>query len=353
MNEHDVSTLHFSSGFPMVIGLHHVEDYKQIKVAEPTERMIFKHTDGHEVHGAGVTHGYHHYVITTRPRCMFREESFYWIPDQKKAVGELEFEIAYRQWKCVPFELFLDGNTSPYRFPFGAQVPAPDAISDVRVVRGPMGHPNRLVIYGPDPNQTIGLFLEPDLLHFIRVDDRQWPGCLDFKIEYIGISTGKQGQRDFADRLWNHEKVREIAGVLQRDAPNLQIYVFGYQCRYVVEPRPGSFIENSRILEAKLEPKAFAEVMEAALIGHFRPAYNTEFTKFPGGSRPVWMEKLKEIIRPNYEPAGKRLLSVVLASDNRHNADGPWIFGRFYTEHTLAHHGGATDLCPITIDLST
>ncbi|WP_075257965.1 hypothetical protein [Herbaspirillum camelliae] len=350
MTIRDVSILHYSSGFPMVIGLHHVEDYKKIKVAAPTERMIFKRNDGHVVHGSGVTHGYHHYVITTRPRCMFRQDSFCWIPSEKKVVGELEFEVAYRQWKCVPFELFLDGTTSPYPLPFSAQVPTPDAIKNVRIALGPMGHPNRLLIDGPE--QSIGLFLEPDLLHFIRVDDRAWPECLDFKVEYIGISTGKDGNRDFADRLWNHEKVREIAGIIQRDAPNLQIYVFGYQCRYLVEASPLCFIENSHILEAKLGRQASAEVLEAALIGHFRPAYNEEFKTFPAGNRPTWMTGLKEIIRPSYERPGKTLLSVVLASDNRHNANGAWTFGRFYTEHTCSHHGGSTDICAITVDLS-
>lgn len=343
------STLHYSSGFPMVIGLHHVEDYKKIKVADATDRMIFKRPDGHEIHGAGVTHGYHHYVITTRPRCMFRQDNFYWDATQKKVVGELEFEVAYRTWKRVPFQLFLDGTTSPYPLPVTDQLPTPDAIKDVRVALGPMGHPNRLLIHGA--SQSVGLFLEPDLLHFIRVDDRDWPDCLDFKIEYIGISTGREGQRDFADRLWNHEKVREIAGIIQRDAPNLQIYVFGYQAMYLVEPRPGAFIENCPILEAKLGKQASAEVLEAALIGHFQPTYNKEFKTFPLTEQPDWLPDLKEIIRPSWGPPGKALLSVVLASDNRHNTQGAWIFGRFFTEHTLLN-GEPSDLCAIIIDLS-
>lgn len=346
----DISTLHYSTGFPMVIGLHHVEDYKKIKVANPTEQIIFKKGQRHFFQGTGVTHGYHHYIITTRPRCMFRPDNFYWNSLEKKVVGELEFEVGYREWKRAPFELFLDGKESPYPLPFNAIVPSPDAIKNVRIAYGPMGHPNRLLIDGPD--QSIGLFLEPDLLHFIRVDDRAWPECLDFRVEYIGISTGQNGNRDFADRLWNHEKVREIAGVIQRDAPNLQVYVFGYQCRYLVEPHPLFFIENSHILEAKLGPHASAEVLEAALIGHFRPTYNEKFKSFPTGSAPAWMNELKQIIRPRYERPGKAILSVILASDNRHNNDGAWIFGRFYTAHTLAQHGGATDLCSITIDLS-
>lgn len=342
------STLHYSSGFPIVIGLHHVEDYKKIKVAEPTDRMIFKKKPDHEVHGAGVTHGYHHYVIATRPRCMFRQDNFHWIPSQKKVVGELEFEVAYRQWKYVPFELFLDGETSPYPLPFDAHVR--DAINDVRIASGPMGYPNRLVICSRD--RSLGLFLEPDLLHFMRVDDRAWPECLDFKVEYIGISTGKDGNRDFADRLWNHEKVRQIAGVIQRDAPNLQVYVFGYQCRYVLESRPLCFIENSNILETTLGAPATAQVLEAALIGHFRPEYNTEFKTFPNGDRPVWLNGLKQIIHPGYEPPGRAVLSAVLASDNRHNPEGAWTFGRFYTDYLRSHHGEPTDLCAISVDLT-
>jgi len=52
------SILHYSSGFPMVIGLHHVEDHKTIKVANALEWMFFKRADGHKVRGVGVTHGY-------------------------------------------------------------------------------------------------------------------------------------------------------------------------------------------------------------------------------------------------------------------------------------------------------
>ncbi|MCP1121565.1 hypothetical protein [Robbsia andropogonis] len=343
------TTLHYSSGFPMVIGLHHVEDYKEIKVAAPTERMIFKHKDGLEVQGVGVTHGYHHYVIATRPRCMFNEQSFYWCADSKKAVGELEFEVGYKHWKTVPFELFLDGKTSPYPPPVSSHIPSPDHITHVEVARGPLGHPNRLIIHGS--SGSIGLFLEPDLLHFIRVDDSDWPQCLDFRIEYIGISTGLKGQRDYADRLWKHEKVREIAGVLQRDAPNLQVYVFGYRASYIHEPFPGRFITNSLILESQIGYPHFAEVLEAALIGHFRPTFNDEFKEFPQGTPPKWMKTLKEIVRPAYQQERPALLSVVFASDNRHNSQGAWTFGRFYTAHTRSRNG-PTDLCTIMIDLS-
>lgn len=343
------SILHYSSGFPMVIGLHHVEDYKEIKVADPSQRMIFKRDDGSEVQGVGVMHGYHHYVITTRPRCMFSRESFYWFADQKKAVGELEFEVGYKDWKRVPFELFLDGKTSPYPLPLSERIPTPDHIRHVEIAGGPMGHPNRLLIHGQ--GGSIGLFLEPDLLHFIRVDDSSWPACLDFRIEYIGISTGLKGQRDYADRLWNHEKVRAIAGLLQRDAPNLQVYVFGYQASYIIEPVPGRFITGSGILEARIGMPDFAEVLEATLIGHFRPAFNEEFEAFPHDDPPHWMNTLRDTVRPAYEPPGQALLSVVLASDNRHNPEGAWTFGRFYTDHTRLH-GTATDLCTITIDLS-
>ncbi|MFL9883161.1 hypothetical protein PQR66_09005 [Paraburkholderia agricolaris] len=338
------STLHYSSGFPMVIGLHHVEDYKKIKVNESSEWKFCTLPDGSEVRGVGVTHGYHHYVITTRPRCMFCRDSFYWNAAEKKAVGHLEFEVRYQEPRRVPFELFLDDKTSPYPLPLKDHFPTPDEITDVRVALGPKGHPNRLQILGAA--KSAGLYLEPDLLHFIRVDDRAWPECLDFKVEYIGISTGEEGQRDFADRLWNHEKVREIAGIIQRDAPNLQIYVFGYQARYVIETRPGAFIQNSNMLETQIGMPAFAKVLEAALIGHFQPTYNDEFKDFPHGKPPKWLGQLKEIVRPSYDP-GKALLSVVLVSDNRHNPEGAWAFGRFYTEHTAP-----TDLCTITIDLS-
>ncbi|WP_311768967.1 hypothetical protein [Burkholderia sp. Bp9004] len=271
-----------------------------------------------------------------------REDSFYWNIQDKKAVGELEFEVGYKHWKKVPFELFLGEEASPYPFPFSTAIPSLDHVKHVEIARGPMGRPNRLLVHGAN-KPSIGLFLEPDLLHFIRVDDSNWPECLDFRIEYIGISTGENGQRDYADRLSNHEKVRETAGIIQRDAPNLQVYVFGYKASYVIEPVPQHFITGSGILEARIGMPDFAKVLEAALIGHFRPAFNDEFKKFPDGTPPHWVHTLKDIIRPSDELPGKAILSVVIASDNRHNPEGPWTFGRFYTDHTLLR-GGPTDL---------
>lgn len=342
------STLHLSSGFPLVIGLQHIENYKKIKVAEPTDHMMFKQDDGHEMHGMGVTHGYHHYIITTRPRCMFNRSSFSWIPSLKKVVGELDFEVGYRAWKSVPFEMLLDGS-SPYHRRQGSPVPLPENIRDVQLAAGPMGHLNRVLI--DTENERKGFYLEPDLLHFIRVDDRGWRGCLDFKVEYIGISTGKTGNRDFADRLWNHEKVREIAGMIQRDAPNLQVYVFGYQARYVVENPPGCLVMNTNILESELGIHEAAQVLEASLIGHFRPTYNDEFKDFPNGTRPKWLDALRRVIRPMYEPPGRELVSVVLASDNRHNPDGRWTLGQFHTDHTRGQQQSATHLCEFVIEL--
>lgn len=279
---------------------------------------------------------------------MFRKDIFFWLPNENKVVGELEFEVGYRNWKGVPFELFLDG-TSPYPLPL-AKLMEHDKIENVHIAFSRTGHPNGITVKGKTHQKS--LHLEPDLLHYIRVDDRAWPECLDFKIEYIGSSTGREGNRDFADRLWNHEKVREIAGVLQRDTPNLQIYTFGYQSRYTLEAGPDFFIENSYILESTLGKDVYAEVFEAALIGHFKPEYNREFKNFPHGTSPNWLSKLKETIRPSYAPAGDILLSVALASDNRHNTEGSWTFGRFYTDHTMANTSKAEDVSVFTIDLS-
>ena len=333
----------------MVIGLHHVEDYKKIKISGPTKNIISKQSINSEIHGYNVEHGYHHYVITTRPRCMFCPDSFLWHPDKKKVTGELEFEVAYRGKKRIPFELFLDGS-SPYPLPVGDAAPDYNAIKNVYIASGPMGHPNRIII--EDEKHSIGLYLEPDLLHFMKFNQDDSSDCLNFKIEYIGISTGEKGGRDFANRLWNHEKVREIAGVIQRDAPNLQIYVFAYHCSYAIEVMPGSFLNNTSILEHTLGMKSCAQIMEAALIGYFKPTYNTEFISFPAGKAPGWIAALKKIIRPPYEPQGKILLSVVMVSDNRYNEEAPWTFGRFYTDHTQKNQGRAIDICQIDIDLS-
>ena len=343
----NTSVLHLSSGFPIVIGLHHVEDYKKIKVSDENDVLEYRRSDGLIVQGFGVKHGYHHYVITTRPRCMFVKEGFSWDKENGIAVGNLEFEVRYKQYVMVPFKLLLNGS-SPYPFPAREGMSSAADIDDILICESQTGFPNRLVF------QTKGkrncFFLEPDLLHFIKLDDSRCKGILDFCVEYIGISTGEQGGRDFADRLWNHEKVRAISGVIQRDSPNLQVYVFGYQARYVIEPFPGRFIENSKILECKLGLPRSAQVLEAALIKHFQPAFNEDRKGFMSTEFPDWLPELREILAPSYE--GRECgMSVVMAPDCRNNPHAEWIFGGFYTEHTQSR-GLPNDMVQFYLDLA-
>ena len=131
---------------------------------------------------------------------------------------------------------------------------------------------NRFLIHSKS-GKKFGYYLEPDFLHFIKFDENKVERLLDFRVEYIGISTGKSGNRDFGDRLKNHEKIIEISSFIQRDHPNRQIYIFGYQAQYSIEVVPDSFINSSKMLETHLpeKMKSTAEVLEACLIKHFQP----------------------------------------------------------------------------------
>ncbi|PZW98151.1 hypothetical protein DFS28_104273 [Pseudomonas sp. 478] len=325
------SVLHYSTGFPLVIGLHHVENYKKIKVSDEGAKLTVLTKSGYEVTGFGVVHGYHHYFITTRPRCMFDKDSFYWDAMNSRGYGNLEFEVGYKKYRKVPFQLLLDGS-SPYPFPQKEGLDSAKDIIHAEIQESEFGFPNRVVL--KTKSGVFGFFLEPDFLHYISVDDQEFPNILDFKVEYIGISTGETGNRDFGDRLWNHEKVREVSGIIQRDSPNLQVYVFGFSAKYVVEPRPGGFIHNSGILEAKIGKHNAAKVLEAGLIKYFQPRYNDEFKSFLDEEHPSWLETIREILVPSWERGNRpAFLSITVASDGRFNTAGAWTFGRFYTEH--------------------
>lgn len=329
------AVLHFSTGFPLVIGLHHVEDYQVIKGADESSVLTVRKPNGHVVQGFGVVHGYHHYVITTRPRCVIDGGTIQWIPAQMCAVGALEFEIGYRQYVTVPFRLRLDGS-SPYPFPENGAFKSVDQILDLKVDKSRFGYPNRIVFMTKVGN--FGYYLEPDLLHYIEIDDSKHPGILDFKVEYIGISTGKAGKRDFGDRLWNHETVRKLSGLIQRDSPNLQIYIFGYRATYAVEPVPNCFIANSRIIETTIGMHDWAKVLEAALIRKFQPEHNDQFKGFLIDEHPSWLPALREILAPSWEGNRPSKMSITVASDCTHNPAGRWSFGRFYTDAVSAQH---------------
>lgn len=339
--------LHLSTGFPIVIGLHQVENYKQIKVSNEKDVLEFRARDGSVIQGFGVQHGYHHYVIATRPRCMFDPNGFFWDKNKGTAVGNLEFEVGYKKYQKVPFKLWLD-KSSPYPFPHRDGMKCAADIDHIEVSNSPSGYPNRLIFHAGGKKH--GFFLEPDLLHFIELDDSGCLDDLDFRVEYIGISTGKSGNRDFADRLWNHEKVREISGEIQRDSPNRQVYLFGYQSTYLIEPSPMKFITNSRILETSLGIHENAQVIEAALIKHFQPAFNTDQKGFLITDFPGWLPKLREILAPAFEKRGCGM-SVVMAPDCRYNANGQWKFGGFYTEHTRKQKL-RSDLITFYVDLT-
>lgn len=325
------ATLHYSSGFPLVIGLHHIDNYDEIIISNENDNLPGTTRSGSTVDGYEIVKGFHHYFITTRPRCLFDKSSFYWCNKKKRGYGYLEFEVGYRNYLKVPFEILLDG-TSPYLFPSRPGLNAPSDILNVVVGETTSNYPNKLIIQ--TKNNTHSYHLEPDLLHFIRIDDKNFPDILDFKVEYIGISTGRSGNRSFTDRLWNHEKVREISGIIQKNSPNLQIYVFAYQAKYAIEPVPDRFILNSHIIESKIGYRGWAEILEAGLIRYFQPQYNKEFREFLISEMPSWLKELNNILSPDFLPKQKTFLSIVFASDTRSRGEKSWIFGKFFSDHT-------------------
>lgn len=338
LNQKDVPvTLHFTSGFPVVVGLRHIENLSKIRVSEPGQEVEIRTANNETVKCFGLSHGYHHYVIATRPRCMVIEDSFYWSQGEGVGYGMIEFELGYKKYKQVPFKLILDG-TCPYPFPsMGNVLRSHKDIERITIGKSDEGYPNIFLIH-TRLGGSFSCSLEPDFLHYIQFDENRINRLLDFRVEYIGISTGKTGNRDFGDRLKNHEKIIEISSYIQHYHPNRQIYIFGYQAQYSIEVVPNSFIENSRMLESNLphKIKSTAEVLEACLIKYFQPKYNKEFKGFLDSSFPCWIKPLRDILLPGYDFNPKRpaLISASLFSDNLLNVEGSWKFGDFYSEHT-------------------
>ncbi|WP_123785035.1 hypothetical protein [Aeromonas hydrophila] len=336
-NQHVPATLHFTTGFPIVVGLRHIENLSKIRVSEPGQEVTIRKGDNEIVKNFGLTHGYHHYLIATRPRCMVIENSFYWDTNKGIGYGCMEFEIGYKKYEELPFQLILDGS-SPYPFPSTDEaLRSYKDIVNITIEKSGEGYPNRFLIHSKS-GQCFGYFLEPDFLHYIKFDDSKLGNLLDFRVEYIGISTGKSGDSDFGNRLRKHEKIIEISSYIQRDHPNRQIYIFGYQAQYSIEVVPNRFLEETGILEKCLPEKlkSTAEILEACLIKHFQPKYNKEFKGFLCDSFPCWLKPLRDILLPSYDFNPKRPanISASIFSDNLLNTEGSWKFGDFYSEHT-------------------
>lgn len=328
-------TLQLASGFPTILGLHHVDHIRAPRAVDlHRPKAIIKDGNGRQVRLRDLANGQHHYVIATRPRCMFA--NFEWEEQTLTGRGNLEFELGYKKYRLVPFVLNLAGKKkSPFTLNLAELGLDPTKPFNVQISDAPDGYPNKLAFSQIGSSEPAILHLEPDLLHFLEIGGADATGLLDFKIEYIGISTGEGGQRDFLDRLWAHEKVRAISGEIQKNAPNRQVYLFGYEVGYALEVAPGRFFPNYNQLETVLEPRQQAEIFEAMLISHFQPHYNTEFKGFLVTEFPKWLPTLKNALHTPWGRDQEKLsLLAMLASDNTSNPSGNWTFGGFYTDET-------------------
>ncbi|MGL6151804.1 MAG: hypothetical protein ACRC1N_11600 [Aeromonas sobria] len=65
-NQHVPATLHFTTGFPIVVGLRHIENLSKIRVSEPGQEVTIRKGDNEIVKNFGLTHGYHHYLIAEK-----------------------------------------------------------------------------------------------------------------------------------------------------------------------------------------------------------------------------------------------------------------------------------------------
>ncbi|MBB4189276.1 hypothetical protein GGE07_005958 [Sinorhizobium terangae] len=164
----------------------------------------------------------------------------------------------------------------------------------------------------------------------------------DFKVEYIGIACGPNGDVSVFDRARAHERVNEIQGDLQQHYRNRDLFILAYDPGYVL--RGLTTMSSSAVVESIVKGGIVSayEAMEASLISYFQPTYNIEFKNFPK-SRPGWLQG--DLYSLNGVSLRVSRIAATLVSDSSFNIPGArWTFGRLWSEAKAAQAVHFVDL---------
>lgn len=124
----------------------------------------------------------------------------------------------------------------------------------------------------------LSMNITPDLTRFIKIDDQEksndfW-GHLQYNIHYIG-----QTSNNIEDRLHAHEKIRVLADRLLTKELDQEPVVFAYT------------FSGGETLDSALA----LDLIEAALITHFKPVLNIDKRNFPAGMSPTEINLCKRL----------------------------------------------------------
>jgi hypothetical protein len=132
-------------------------------------------------------------------------------------------------------------------------------------------------------------------------DDERGPidRVLDLKVEYVGQSFGKEGDRQAVERLLNHKTFQRILVEIPEHTPNREVVVIlfaftGYDKIGAIGPwgveDHGVPIEEQveRLLAEDYDLRVTTNVAEATLIRYFSPVYNTMYReRFPARNHVI------------------------------------------------------------------
>ena len=217
-------TLEFFSGAPSILSPNAASKIKKAKLdGEATE--IFKDRHGAHVEVCGLSRDYHIYILASRTSAIFGKDAV-WDKDKLTISTSLIFQ-SYPTPTEIPVLIVLDGS-SPYKIPSLIRPREISTVSIESVEEG--GLPMCMKFMHMDGN-AVSLALSPDLLHYVQFP-RGHQEITDFKIEYIGIACGKNGNRTVFKRAEAHEKIVEIQGDFQQKYGNRSLFVFAYDAGY-------------------------------------------------------------------------------------------------------------------------
>lgn len=320
-------TLEYFSGFPALLSPNTPAVLKKAKLVGKRSG-IYKDRHGREVEAIGLTpDDYHLYVLASRTSATFGRDA-QWDKSRLTVETTLIFQTHPASTE-IPIKLVFDGS-SPYQIPSKLN---PLKVVKVSVASPVQGGLSMGMTFTHADGTSSSYFLSPDLLHFVRFP-KGYTEYTDFKIEYIGIACGPNGDRTVFDRAYAHEKVVEIQGEFQQCHGNRSLYIFAYDPGFIISSAvgAGSVITSPKLIQNLINGglNSVYEAMEASLISHFQPKYNDEFKNFPK-NRPKWLQN-GSFGSFDSIAVGVNKIQATLASDSSFNPDGTWSFGRFYSD---------------------
>ncbi|WP_284775420.1 hypothetical protein [Agrobacterium sp. lyk4-40-TYG-31] len=311
-------TLEYFSGYPLILAPNGPE---RLRNAQLDGRPIDVYLDrrGNRVQVHNLTRDYHLYILVSRWAAVL-DGAVTW--DAEKRVVSLFVKFETRPTSAiVPAIVALDGS-SPYPIPRGLDVENISAVYSAPGAEG--GDLTGLVFVHKDGSQ-IGFWLSPDLFHYLKFRKADQP-LTDFRVEYVGIACGENGDVSVFDRAKAHERIVELQGDLQQRHRNRDLFIMAYDPAYRVVGQ--DIVTMPAMLERLMsgKMKSIYEAIEASLIGYFQPKYNIQFKDFPK-NKPHWLNG--EFRAFNGPALLVERISVTLVSDSSYNSPGDqWSFGR-------------------------